>query len=167
MKRIIAIVSLLAVILSLAACKPDTTNQDPQEALSNINAAQAEREAASILAETQIAEKMEEVDGELGKTQKNKQVVYTREDGNVLLKYIVTMDKKGMVDEVVVHKFYYNESDYETILGYGDYRDMKIIDNDDALRYISYKYEDHPFFGKDYEYVYDSVSSSNHITVIE
>lgn len=167
MKRIIAIVSLLAVVLSFAACKANDPTQDPQEALSNQNAVQAEMASASILAETKIAEKMDEVQSELGKTQKNKQIVYNRKDGNVELKYIVTFNKKNVADEVIVHKFYDYESTYETVLGYGDYKDLKIIDNDDELRYIVYKYKEHSFIGQDFEYVYNAVSSADQITVIE
>lgn len=167
MKKIVAIISLLAVILTLAACKPDTSKQDPQEALSNVNVANSERVAASIQAETEIVEKMEEVGEELGKTQKNKQIIYTKDASNASSRFIITFNRRGVVDSVEVHKFYKAQSSYDVVLDMGDFNNMKIIESDDNLRYVAYKYTEHPYFGKDFDYVYSAVSGSKDLTVIE
>jgi len=154
MKRIFFIISALAVVSSLAACAP-TSTMTPEEQMSYFNAKEQERIEASNKIEEEILEEMENVDDEIGKTEKNKKVVLERVSETGTTKKVIYMDKKGKVDHIMIYQFFKETDQYELMLGAGDNGDDRIVDHDDKKRLIVYKNTKTEMIGMEYELVYN------------
>lgn len=138
MKRIIALLIVLASVLSISACS--FKELTPEEQAASRAAKESEYAAEVSSKEAAIVEDKGEVLDELGKSQKGKKLVmrnYSKSDGTERLREIY-FDKNGFADYMITY-CYYPESNYYIIRDQGDKGNDKLIDHDDDLRLIVYK----------------------------
>lgn len=142
MKRLLALLAATSMLLALTAChikKGDGKILSDDEIQVSQEAEAASREAASAALESAVAEEMDDViKKDIGKTQKNKQVVVVRTEDYYTEYKIYKMDRKGMIDYVLSYTFY-DETHYSQIKGYGDQENNKLIKHDDNARLLVYK----------------------------
>lgn len=154
MKRIIALLIVIASVLSITSCS--VKELTPEEKASSRAARESELAAESSSVEAAIVEDKKEILDELGKSQKGKKLVmrnYSQSDGTERIREIY-FDKNGFADYMITY-CYYPESSYYVIKGQGDKGSNKLIDHDDDLRLIVYKksYKD----AYDIEITYDEL----------
>lgn len=138
MKRIIALLIILASVLSISACK--FTPRTQEEIASSRAAAQSKIAAESSSVEAAIIGAKDEVLDELGESKKGKKLVMrnlNKSDGTERFREIY-FDKNGFADYMITYCFY-PESSYKVILEQGDKGSDKLIDHDDDLRLLVYK----------------------------
>lgn len=140
MKRIVALLIVLASVISITACSLNPTPRTKEEVASSREAARSEMAAESSSIEAAIVDGKEEVLEKIGKSQKGKKLVmrdYNKSDDTERFREIF-FDKNGFADYMVTYNFY-PASNYKIILNQGDKRNDKLIDHDDDLRLIVYK----------------------------
>ncbi len=134
MKRIIAILVILASILSLAACKELT----PEEKMSSIAAKESKLAVENSKHEAAIEESKADILDEIGKSEKDKRVVVVR-DGDSYTEYrVIVMDKNGFGDYMEKYVFY-NKDSYRIAKNQEDFGADTPVKRDDDLRMIKFK----------------------------
>lgn len=138
MKKAAAIAAIIAILLSLSACKvhKELSDDELRESLSN---AESQRIAESQSVEVAYSEGVEENIDEVGKTVKNKKLVVKSSTSYGTECQAFIMDKKGNLDYCMVYRFFDSMSSYKTYLGYPDSDDEKQVKHDDKARMIVYK----------------------------
>ncbi len=163
MKRIVAILVILASILSLAACKELT----PEEKMSSIAAKESEIAVENSKHEAAIEESKADILAEIGKTKKGKQVVAVKSDDNVTEYRVVYIDKNGFADYMYKYNFYSVEY-YKIHKNQEDFGSLFIpIKRDDDLRMIKFKREYTDESIATFDSIYDRYSKSNVWTLVE
>lgn len=140
MKRIIALLIVVASVLSITACSLNKKELTAEEKASSRAARESEIAAESSSVEAAIVDAKEEVLDKIGKTQKGKKIVLhdlSPSDGTERYREVY-MDKNGFADYMITYNFY-PANQYDLILSYGDRGNDKLIDHDDDLRLIVYK----------------------------
>lgn len=142
MKRLLALLAATSMLLALTAChikKGDGKILSDDEIQVSQEAEAASREAASAALESAVAEEMDDViKKDIGKTQKNKQVVLMRTKDYLTEYWVFVMDRKGVCQYTMTYSFY-DETHYSTIKGYGDRENDKLVKHDDDARLLVYK----------------------------
>lgn len=137
MKRIIAVLVILASILSLAACKELT----PEEKMSSVAAKESELAAELSEKEVAIEESKKDILDEIGKTKKGKQVVAVRYQENTTEYRVVLFDKNGFADHMDKYIFY-SPDFYKIHKDQENFGGLDIpVKRDDELRMIKFKRE--------------------------
>lgn len=141
-KRLLALLSATALLLALTAChvkKGDGKILSDDEIAASQEAEYSSIAAASSAVEASVAEEMDDViKKDIGKTQKNKQVVVLRTEDYYTEYKIYKVDRKGMIDYVMSYTFY-DEDHYTQIKNYGDQENNKLVKHDDGARLLVYK----------------------------
>lgn len=141
MKKLIALISVLAVALSLTACK--TKELNPEEKQSKYAAEESEKVAASLQAENDYIDGVHDYsDNEIGKTEKGKKLVIKAESSLGYRYNVFNFNKKGAMTERLCYEFYDSIENYEVQSKIKDDRTRKLIDTDDEARMVVYKYEE-------------------------
>ncbi len=155
MKRIIAIISAVAAICSLASCTV-TSNMTPEEQLSYHNAKEQEAIEESMRIEEEIIEEIESVDDEIGKTVKNKKIVLERISQGGTTKRVIYMDKKGKAEYTMIYQFFNDPDIYASMRDAGDNGDDKQIKHNDEKRMIVYKNTKGEIVGAEFDVLYEN-----------
>lgn len=160
MKKIIAILAVLATLFSLSACKPNRKELTPDEVQQSVAAEQSRRVEESLQAERDYHEGIDEqVDEEIGKTKKGERLV-VKATSITGTEYIVFEFKKDKtVKKKLGYLFYDNIENYEMILKNGGGSSRKVIDNDDKARMIVFSYQ--KFSESDFDSLYKTYSSES------
>lgn len=138
MKKAAAIAAIIAILLSLSACKvnKELTDDELRESLSN---AESQRIAESQSVEVAYSEGVEENIDEVGKTVMNKRLVVKSSTSYGTECQVFIMDKKGNLDYCMVYRFFDSMSSYKTYRGYPNTDNEKQVKHDDKARMIVYK----------------------------
>lgn len=148
MKKIIAVLLVLAAVVSLAACKVNTTPEEtepfsPDEFQSQVNAQQSVYQSqveASIQAQSEIQEEIDEYIAKVGKTKKNKELVMELGSplGRKFQKYV--FDRKGNTDYRLDYFFFDSIENYEaTIAEANDDKNSKVVEKDKDMKLVVVK----------------------------
>lgn len=151
MKKIIALIAVLATLVSLSACKVNKTAEERQ---AEIAAEQSKAAAASEKAEKEYQEGMDKTVDKLGKTEKGERLV-VKEPGVTDPSYLVfEFDKKEVLKNRYKYIFYATVEAYENMLDGGDGVRRELVDHDDKSRMLVYEveFEETPEFTFDYFY---------------
>lgn len=158
MKRIVALLIVLASVISITACSLNPTPRTKDEIASSRAAAESKIAAESSSIEAAIVDGKDELLKKIGKSQKDKKLVmrdYNDSDGTERFREVF-FDKNGFADYMVTYNFY-PASMYRTILNQGDKGNDKLIDHDDDLRLIVYE-KSYESYGS--EITFDKLRSS-------
>ena len=136
MKRVIAVLVILASILSLAACKELT----PEEKMSSIAAEDSKNAVERSEKESVIAEGKKDILDEIGKTKKDERIVIVRKDENNTEFRVVIMDKNGFGKYMEKYIFYSVEA-YKIAKNQESFGADIPVKKDDDLRMIKFKRE--------------------------
>ena len=144
MKKLIALITLLATVLSLSACK---LNKDlsPEEKMSKYAAEESKKVAESLQAENDYIDGVNEYSkNEIGKTIKGKKLVI--KVGNPLgYEYDVYLfDKKGKATEFLSYEFFDSIENFEVQSEMKTFLKKKIVNTDKEARLIIYKHLETP-----------------------
>ncbi len=136
MKRVIAILVILASILSLAACKELT----PEEKMSSIAAKESELAVERSEKESAIQEGKKDILDEIGKTKKDERIVIVRKDKDTSEYRVVVMDKNGFGKYMEKYVFYTSDA-YKIAKNQESFGADIPVKKDDELRMIKFKRE--------------------------
>lgn len=141
MKKLIALIAVLATVISLSACK--TVNMTPEEKMSKYAAEESERIAASIQAENDYIDGVNKHSEEtIGKTIKGERFV-VKNFFTLGYEYrVFEFNKKGKGTKHYLYKFYDDVANYENQLEIGEDKSRKIVDKDPKARMIVYEIKD-------------------------
>lgn len=142
MKKLIALIAVLATVLSLSSCKI-SKELTPEEKQSKYAAEESKRVAASLKAENDYIDGVHEYsDGEIGKTVKGKKLVIKAESSLGYKYNVFEFNKKGQMTKRLSYEFYDTIENYEVQAEIKEDRKRKLIDTDDKARMVVYKYND-------------------------
>lgn len=167
MKRIIAAIAILAVVLSLTACNLKKKELSAEEFQSSVAAEEARRAQESLQAEIEYSQGVIKEGDKIGKTEKNKRIV-VKIDVNYGTEYeVFVMNKKGVIDYKLLYQFFDDLENYNTIVKYKDTDSKKQVDHDEKARLIVYKFSD--MVERTYDEVYNDYKSleGDGYTIIE
>ena len=160
MKKIIALITLLATVLSLSACK---LNKDlsPEEKMSKYAAEESKMVAESIQAENDYIDGVDDYfENEIGKTVKDKRIVIKAET-TFGYKYLVfTFNKKGNMVKRLSYEFYDNIDNYEVQKDIKNpYGGKHLVDTDDKARMVVYEYDE--MWDQTFDQIYTDYSKTD------
>lgn len=160
MKRVIAVLVILASILSLAACKELT----PEEKMSSIAAEESKNAVERSSQEAAIEVGKDNILDEIGKSKKDKKLVVVKYAENFTEYRVIVMDKNGFGDYMEKYIFY-NQEQYRSAKNQESFGADKVVERDDDLRMIKFKRE----FDTDstYENFYKTYESRSTWTIVE
>lgn len=160
MKRVIAVLVILASILSLAACKELT----PEEKMSSIAAEESKNAVERSSQEAAIEVGKDNILDEIGKSKKDKKLVVVKYEENFTEYRVIVMDKNGFGDYMEKYIFY-NQEQYRSAKNQESFGADKVVERDDDLRMIKFKRE----FDTDstYENFYKTYESRSTWTIVE
>lgn len=133
MKKIIALLSVAAVLFAFAGCKKDEptgypTNLTPEE-------------IASLEAEKAIIADMEEREEELGESIRGEKLVGKEEHPQYTEYFVVYFDNDGLSEYIITYAYYDRQDHYQNQVDIGDKGVKKFIESDDELRLVIYRTE--------------------------
>lgn len=136
MKNAFGILLVFAALFCMVSCGKQTTAEEI-----NSIASQSDKEnsVSESKQEAAISDSEEKVADELGKTKKNKQLVAKLTYGDHIEYQKIVFDSNGLADYKLTYKYFDNDSYYETVLGYGDASEGKLVDQDKDVRCLTYK----------------------------
>ncbi len=149
MKKIIAILLVLAAFASFAACKvqpseiQETDPVDYNEFQEQVNAYESERQSqieASIQAQEEVEKEIDKYIAKVGKTKKNKELVMEKNSylGREFHKYV--FDKKGNAEYKLDDLFFDSYDNYEAVLQEAkDNDNKKVVDKDEEMKLVVVK----------------------------
>ena len=142
MKKLIALIAVLATLLSLSACKLGK-ELSPEEKQSKYAEAESERVAASLQAENYYIDGVHEYsDNEIGKTIKGKKLVIKGESSMGYKYSVFEFNKKGKMTKRLSYEFFDSIDNYEVQAEIDGDRKRKLVDTDDKARMVVYKYDE-------------------------
>ena len=141
MKKLIAVIAIIASVLSLTACKE--VNMTPEERMSKYAAEESERIAASIQAENDYIDGVNRhAEETIGKTIKGEKLV-VKNFFTLGYEYnIFEFNKKGKMTHKYLYKFYDEVGTYEAQLENETFSSRKLVDKDDKARMIVYEIDE-------------------------
>ncbi len=159
MKKLIALIAVLATVVSLSACK---MNKDltPEEKQSKYAAEESKMVAASIKAENDYIDGVHDFsENEIGKTIKGKKLVIRAESAFGYKYLVFSFNKKGKMTEYLSYEFYDNLDNYEVQKEIKNpYNGKKLVNTDDKARMVVYKYDE--MWSQTFDEIYANYSSS-------
>lgn len=171
MKKIISILAAVAAIISLASCS-FSGGKTAAERVSEVEAEMSQKIEQSIQEEIAVSEKLVKNVKDIGKTQKNKQLVVKVDYAHGEHYQVFVMTKKGICKKVIDYYFFNtaelfeqnNEKQKESTR-------QKKIDSDPEARMIAYEsdytIEERNQFDQLYELYSNEESKAQGFTVIE
>ncbi len=159
MKKLIALISVLATLISLSACKMNK-ELTPEEKMSQYAAEESKMVAESIKAENDYIDGVNEYsDNEIGKTVKGKRIVVRCESAFGYKYLVFIFNKKGEMTKRSSYEFYDNIDNYEVQKEIKKpYGSKKLVDTDDKARMVVYEYEE--MWAQTYDEVYANYKNS-------
>lgn len=155
MKKLIALIAVFAAVVSFSACKMNGAT--PEEKMSKYAAEESERVAASIQAENDYIDGVNEFsDNEIGKTIKGKKLVIKAESSLGYKYYVFEFNKKGKMTNRLSYEFYDSLENYEVQSEIKETLGRKLIDTDDEARMVVYKYDE--VWEQNFDEVYEGYS---------
>ncbi|MBR6361509.1 MAG: hypothetical protein IKS04_06900 [Clostridia bacterium] len=165
MKKAISVLLLCFVLLTACACQKRIYT-DPEEYSKAVAESESKAAEESSKQQVKIDEDIAKLESELGKTERDKQIVaksvYT---GRVIYEKIIFKNKKAAYK--LSYKYYDSDEDYDTQLSYGDNGNEKLIDKDKSIRCLVYKNTD--ILDMDFDQFYDLYDRKDHdiIQIVE
>lgn len=142
MKKLIALIAVLATVVSLSACKMNK-NLSPEEKQSKYAAEESKMVAASLQAENDYIDGVHEFsENEIGKTQKKTKLVIRAESSLGYRYDVFEFNKKGKMTKRLSYEFYDSIENYKVQSKIKEDRKRKLIDTDDKARMVLYKYDE-------------------------
>lgn len=142
MKKLIALIAVLATVVSLSACKMNK-NLSPEEKQSKYAAEESKMVAASLQAENDYIDGVHEFsENEIGKTQKKTKLVIRAESSLGYRYDVFEFSKKGKMTKRLSYEFYDSIENYKVQSKIKEDRKRKLIDTDDKARMVLYKYDE-------------------------
>lgn len=135
MKKLIAVLSVAAILFGFAACKKE------EDASTSYPSGLSADEIASLEAEKAIMEDMDKVEEQLGQSVDGNKIVGKKETSVTTEYYVVYFNKDGKSEYLIKYVYYAREEHYQTALDIGDKGTAKFIGSDDDLRRVVYKIE--------------------------
>ena len=137
MKKALSVLLLCFVLLGICSCQKKIYT-DPEEYSKYLEESESKAAAESSKQQVKIDEDIAKLESELGKTEKNKQIVVRKEYSGLII-YEIVKFKNKKVDYRLTYKYFEGETDYKDQVEYGDIQNDKLIDSDDTLRCVVYK----------------------------
>lgn len=134
MKKIVAVLSIAAILFGFAACKKEEKNPTYPTYLTP-------DEIASLEAEKGILADKEKLEAEIGESVKGKKIVGKESDDYTTEYYVVYFNKEGKSEYLLNYVYYARQDHYKVALDIGDKGTAKFISSDDDLRRVVYKIE--------------------------
>lgn len=134
MKKLMAVLSVAAILFGFASCKKDDVKSNYP---SNLSA----EEIASLEAEKAILEDMDKLEEEIGASVDGDKIVGKEANEFTTEYFVVYFDKNGKSEYLLKYVYYALEEHYQTALDIGDKGTAKFMSNDDKLRRVVYKIE--------------------------
>ena len=157
MKKLIAVIAVMATVLSLSACKPKELSAEEKQ--SKYAAEESKNVAASLQAENDYIDGVHDYsDNEIGKTVKGKKLVIKAESSLGYRYNVFEFNKKGKMTERLSYEFYDTIENYEVQAEIKGDRKRKLIDTDDKARMVVYKYNE--VWEQTFDELYDAYSKS-------
>ena len=168
MKKILAVISVFAVLLSLASCKVKN-NKTTAELVSEADAERSMLVESSIQAETEREEKIVKSIKDIGKSEKKKQLVLKRDEDHY---QVYVMNKKNICTKIIDYYFFDNIEAYN--IKANDPKKTgsrkRIIDDPEA-RMIAYErdyeIEERNTYDQIYEFFSDPAYAEVGIVIVE
>ncbi|MBQ6266452.1 MAG: hypothetical protein IJK64_01615 [Clostridia bacterium] len=168
LKRLLALFAALATVLALSACHVKNQGGEilsDDEILASQEAVASSQEAASIAVESAVAVEMNDiVKKEIGKTEKNKQVVLMRTRDYLTEYWVFIMDRKGVCQYTMSYQFY-DDAHYTLVKRYGDRENDKLVKHNDDARLLVYK--NTTVKGFSYQECYDNYVENQIWTIVK
>ncbi len=141
MKKIIAVLAILATVFSLSACKMKG-KMDADERAQYLAEKESERIEQSLKVERDYINGINEtVDEDIGKTEKGEKLVIKVNNPNAVEYQVYYFDRKEKFDYKLSYVFYELPANYNAIKDYdNDTKDKKLIKHNDEARMLVYKY---------------------------
>lgn len=171
MKKLIAVLSILATVLSLAACSVES-GKTTAELVSEAEAEKSQLVESSIQAEVEYSEQVVKSVDKMGKTEKNKQLVIKRPYANGEHYQVFVLDRKGIC-KTVIDYYYYNSVELfeNNNQKQKEKTSRKKIDSDPASRMVAfereYDVEERNTFDQLYEFFSDESFKEAGYIIIE
>lgn len=163
MKKIIAVLSVLAVLMSLAACH-NTKKMTDEEYSEYVAAEESKRVAESVKAEEMVSEGMNEVADDIGKTEKGKKVVLFRDTGVDKRYRVYYIGKDGKCESMVNYTFARDKESYNVLYDNAK-NEGNIYKYDKDSRMVARKAESVP--DADFQQLYDAFKNDKNWQIIE
>lgn len=167
MKKILAILAAFAAVLSLASCKVQN-NKTTAELVSEAELEQSQLVESSIQAETQREEKIVENVGDIGKSEKKKQLVLKRGDDHY---QVFVMNKKNICTKVRDYYFFDSIEGYNIKASDKEKGRQKLVDKDPESRMLvyesDYEIEERNTYDQIYEFFSDPAYAEVGIIIVE
>lgn len=135
MKKLMAVLSVAAILFGFAACKKDDDASTTYP--TNLSA----DEIASLEAEKAIVDDQDKLEDEIGKSVKGKKIVGKESDEFTTEYFVVYFDKSGKSEYLIKYVYYNLQEHYDTAVDIGDKGTAKFVSSDDDLRMVVYKIE--------------------------
>ncbi|MBQ4604240.1 MAG: hypothetical protein IJB16_06515 [Clostridia bacterium] len=159
MKKLIALIAVLATVASLSACKMNK-ELTPEEKQSKYAAEESKMVAASIQAENDYIDGVNDFsENEIGKTIKGKKLVIRAESAFGYKYLVFSFNKKGAMTEYLSYEFYDEIDNYNVQKEIKNpYHGKKLVDTDDKARMVVYKYEE--MWNQTFDEIYANYSTA-------
>ena len=176
MKKIVAVIGIFAVLFALASCKEKELT--PEESLAALKASQSENYAkyeasvaASIKQEENIIKDKQDTLNELGKTEKNKRIVYASNENYEGMKVsyeIITFGADGKYSGWKRYVYFPTTESFDrAVSNINPKANFAYETSDASLRLVIYKYTNNAYLANE---IYDDMLQrvrDNGYTVIE
>lgn len=167
MKKILAIIAVLATVLSLASCKMKN-NKTTAELVSEAEVERSMLIESSIQAESQREEKIVENIGEIGKSEKKKQLVLKRDEDHY---QVFVMNKKNICTKVRDYYFFESIEAYNIKVSDKEKGRQKLVHKDPESRMLVYEsdydIEERNTYDQIYEFFSDPRYAEVGIIIVE
>ena len=177
MKKIIAVIGIFAILFAFASCKKEK-ELTPEEQLASLQASQSENYAkyeasiaASIKHEEDIVKDKQDTLNELGKTEKNKRIVYIGDgdyQGMKVSYEIMTFDENGKYLNWKRYVYFPDTESFDrAVANISPNAKFAYESSDASMRLIVFKYTNNAYMANEvYDDVLQRVKDSGY-TVIE
>ncbi|MBR5112773.1 MAG: hypothetical protein IK097_05045 [Clostridia bacterium] len=140
MKKALSVLLLCFVLLGICSCQKKIIT-DPEEYSKYLEESESKAAAESSQQQEKIEEDIAKLESELGKTEKNKQIVAKSEYTGLRI-YEKVIFKKGKADYKLIYRYYDSDADYQEQVKMGDNGNDKLIDKDKSIRCLVYRNND-------------------------
>lgn len=163
MKRAIALLLMLACLLTISACGKKIYF-DEEEYYSDLAESSSKAEVESSKQDKDISEAVEDTLDKIGKTEKGKKLVALYDYGD-MKEYHVVEFKKGISVTKYMYRYCKTDSRYNTLISVTPEGNFKITGKDPHLRLVEYKSTD--ISELDFDTYYALYARKDIVTIIE
>ena len=158
MKRIVAVISVFAILFALASCKEKELT--PEESLAALKASQSENYAkyeasvaASLKQEENIIKDKQDTLEKLGKTEKNKKIVFISDGKYEDMKIgyeIVSFDANGKYSSWKRYVYFSSTESFDRAVANASAQGNFVYESSDAsLRVVVYRYTNNAYLANE------------------